>query len=160
MPFENFYEKLDKEIKRHWKSVVSTFALLAVVFISLTGLCSIYENRINDYFKEKARIERLDALCKNLSKPDLFYLVTREKPVSYNTDATEIVYHYQTERDPKVIIPQFIEWFSANGWKRKSDNELIFTKDLQTISFTSSDNFYSHYDIYCYEDEISFGIYD
>ncbi len=84
----------------------------------------------------------------------------REKPISYNGHANEVIDHYQTERDPKVILPQFLEWFASNGWQRSPNSEFIFTKGNQTISFKSTDNFFTHYDISCYEKEISFGIYD
>ncbi|MEP6901144.1 MAG: hypothetical protein ABJA66_05300 [Actinomycetota bacterium] len=160
MPFGNFYDKSDKETSRHWKSVVLTFSLLAIVFISVYGLYMIREDYITEYVKESARIKHVDALCTNLPKPLLFNFVNGEKPVSDNNNATEIIYHYQTERDLKVIMPQFLAWFSSNGWKRNPNNELIFTKGNQTISIESGDNYFTHYDISCSEEEISFGIYD
>src|SRR5215203_4902414 len=111
MPFEDFYEKSDKEKKRHWKSVVSTFALLVVVLISINGLYQTYEDylteltELTESAKESTRIKQIDAFCTNLPKPDLFNLVKRENPVSYNNNETEIVYRYQTERDSNVVIP-------------------------------------------------------
>ena len=159
MPFGDLYERSEKETTRHWKSVISTFALLAVVLISVFGLYSICEDYITEYLKESSRIIHIDAVCKNLPKPDSFVLVKRENPVSYNNNnATEIVYRYQG--DSQVIIPQFIEWFRANDWKRRSDNELIFTKGEQTIAIKSADNYLSQYDIHCYREDSSFGIYD
>ncbi len=74
MPLENFYEKSDKETNRHWKSVVSTFSLLAIVFISVYGLYLIYGDYLTEFNIESSRIKHVDNLCRNLPKPDLFYL--------------------------------------------------------------------------------------
>lgn len=161
MPFDDYYKNSDKEITRHWKSVGSTFALLAVVLISVNGLYAIYKDYKTESDKESARIKHADTLCTNLPKPVLFNFVKSEEPVIYNNNsATEIVYHYQTERDSKIIIPQFLQWFKTNGWKRDSEDELIFTKGRQRIAFESTDNFFTYYAISCYVEDLSFGIYD
>jgi maltodextrin utilization protein YvdJ len=160
MPFGDFYERAEREKYRHWKSVISTFALLAVVLISLIGLYVIGKDYLTEYLKEQSRIIRIDAVCKNLPKPNSFNLVSRENPISYNDNsATEIVYHYQGNSKQEVI-ELFLVWFSSKYWKRSSDNELIFTKGEQTIVLKSDNNFFTHYDIHCYQQDASYGLYD
>jgi len=161
MPFEDFYEKSDKLKYRYRKSVISTFALSAVVIISFFGLYGIYKDYLTEYLKEQARIKHVDALCRNLPKPQMFNFVERKDPLSYNdNNATKVVYSYQTQRNANEIISGFLRWFSANGWKRRAGDEWIFTKDGQTIAITSTDNFSTRYDIHCSEQDLSFGIYD
>ncbi|HVE56098.1 MAG TPA: hypothetical protein VNB22_04665 [Pyrinomonadaceae bacterium] len=160
MPFEDFYEKSDKEKTSHRKSVVSTFALLAVVFISIYGLYLTYENHLEESAKESARIKHADALCISLPKPYLFNFIKRDEPVSYNNTETDIVYHYRTEGDSKITIPQFLQWFKTNGWERGFGDQLIFTKGSQTITFKSTDDYVTHFDIHCSveESKIEFGV--
>jgi hypothetical protein len=161
MLFDDFYEKNQKERRRHWKSVSAKFALLIVNIIAVSGLYSIYDDYKTERDDKIQRINYVDELCRNLPKPSLFNFVKREPPTIYDNKATEVIYHYQTERSFEDVMPTFIEWFDSNSWLRRNpSNKFIFIKSRQNITIASDDNFLSHYNIHCYEEAISFGIYD
>jgi hypothetical protein len=162
MPFDNFYKESDKTNHRYWKSVVSTFSLLVIVFISVYGLYVIYDDYQIEHAKETERIKRVNELCTNLRKPEGFQFEMKEKPVSFNNETTEIIYRYQSERRLEEIIPLFLVWFNSNqnGWKRNLNDELSFRNGNQTIAIRKVEFPSANYEIRCSVTEISFGIYD
>ena len=159
MSFENFYKKTDKETYRYRKSVISTFFLAAVVGIAVYGLYEIYDEYLSDKAKQKERINRVVALCSNLPQPEQFNFTSKEILLT-KKDTSTVVFNYQTERDFYEIMPAFVVWFEKNNWRANNNDKLSFSSGNQTISFGSKDNYFTNYEIYCSEDEISFGIYD
>ena len=161
MPFENFYEKSDKENRRHRKTVVYAFILLTINVISFYGLYCISVDYIDEYFKTMRRIKNVEVLCAGLPKPEQFYFVGKEKAVNLN-NSTEINYLYQSDRSLDEIMPSFFVWFDSkeSGWKRVPNNETSFTKGDQKVTVRQVDLPSSNYEITCSEEDISFGIYD
>ena len=162
MPFENFYDESDKAARRWRKILVLAFFLLVTYFTVSLWMVSRFddgdesENQISEKIE---RLRRVDELCTNLPKPEKFYFVRRDKPI-YNTNATAIKYYYKSDRGIEEIMPTFIVWFGANGWKPAPENEHSFRKGLQTVTIKTNydDDYYDNYEIYCYEK--SFKAYD
>jgi hypothetical protein len=159
MSLENFYKKTDQETYRYRKSVISTFLLAAVVFIAIYGLYEIYDEYFSDKAKQKERINRVVALCSNLPQPEQFKFISKEI-LSTEKDTSTVIFNYQTERDFNEIMPAFVVWFDKHDWKPDADNKLTFRSGNQAVSIGSKDNYFSNFEIYCSEEEISFGIYD
>ncbi len=161
MPFENFYEKSDKENRRRHKKIVYTVILLAINVISFYGLYCISVDYIDEYFKTMQRVKNVETLCDGLPRPEQFYFVGKEKAVNLN-NSTEINYFYQSDRSLVKIMPSFFVWFESqeSGWKRIPNNETSFTKGNQKVTIRQVDLSSSNYEITCSEEDISFGIYD
>jgi hypothetical protein len=161
VPFENFYEKSDKENRRRHKKIVYTFVLLAINVISFYGLYCISVDYIDEYFKTLRRIKNVDLLCAGLPKPEQFYFVKKENAVNLN-NSTKINYLYQSNRSVDEIMPSFFVWFDSkgSGWKRVPNSNTSFTKGEQKVTIRQVDSPSSNYEITCSEEDISFGIYD
>ena len=150
MPFGDFYKKSEQGEYDHAKSVVATFALLAVVVVSVIGLFYTVSNKIGEYLEKSALGKSVVQTCSALPKPEQFDFVGAGNPY-IDENAAEVVYRYQTEREPAEITPFFFIWFEAGDWARPFNNELIFIKGRRTISIKSDDNFPRQYEIRCSE---------
>jgi len=182
MPFEDFYKKEDERNRRWWKCVGAafllylgywSFALLLAPTTKTVEEISAVESRIpnpsdevtvRSWVDEKRR-KRVEETCETLPKPEKFNYLRKEILVE-NDDLTLITYLFESKRSKDEIMPSFIVWLTANGWKTFSDSKTIFVKDNQTISFQSNLKETANYEILCSEKmngesvEISFGIYD
>ncbi len=158
MPLDNFYEEKDKAAYR-WRNTVG-LAFLALAVYLIFGYWFFANNQEEQAVRQKEadRIAHIDALCTNLPLPENFRFVMRNNPISYN-DGTAIVYRYKSDRELEEIMPAFLVWFRANGWKPAGDDSSSFTKGEQTVSIRKPDYDFANYEIYCHENEISFGIH-
>jgi hypothetical protein len=57
-------------------------------------------------------------------------------------------------------MPTFLVWFGSNDWRPEINSEMNFKKNSQMISIRKVGFSDANYEIYCYEEKISFGIYD
>jgi hypothetical protein len=163
MPFENFYEESDKARRRWWKCV-------GLAFLLFTGYWAFAFSTMPDFEGDRRTAENLDHaerqwrinervrqvenLCRYLPTPEKFFLVRQEVPKNF-ADSTSIVYRYNSNRAPAEIMPSFLLWFNANGWRSISADGLMFKKENQTVSIRvlKPYDFVSGYEIQCLESD-------
>jgi hypothetical protein len=177
MPFEDFYKAEDEARRRWWKCVGA--AILLYVGYWTIGLLIVPDSkpveepprvrnnaastsvRWSDVERRRRRVEEL---CENLPKPEKFHLAVEDIMIE-DVNSTLIRYAYKSDRAWEEIMPSFLIWLNANGWKPLPSNESTFTKNNQTIAFNKVLNDLVNYEIYCSEkrdenETISFGIYE
>ena len=170
MKFEYFYEK-SNPLKDFRSWLVLGLALLAVsgyVYFTYQSVPSAesYPLKMEVPLESvdlngSALVQKADALCLSISKPEKFQFLSKTVSASKEKSAT-VVYRYITERDFGEIMPSFTVWFDANGFTSIPNNRLTFRNANQTVALRSLDEFSRSYEIYCSEsdDRISFGVDD
>src|SRR5689334_22862301 len=157
MPFENFYEEADKAARR-WRKILAAAIFLVVGYCTLPFVASTISSLDTPFENKSAarakRIERLDALCSKLPRPEQLFFVERETPKHF-PDSSLVTYSYASDRPPEEILPTFIIWFSSNDWKSIADDGLIFRQGKQTVTIVVYSPFDTteNYKIICSETE-------
>ncbi len=108
-----------------------------------------------------ALVQKADALCASISKPEKFQFFSKTVSASKENSAT-VIYTYMTERDFGEVMPSFTVWFDTNGFTPEQNNKLTYKNGSQTVAIRSWDNFSSIYEIYCSESDnrVAFGVDD
>jgi len=161
MSFENFYEESDKAARRWWKCVGAAFLLFigywTVGLLATPDPQPVQQPReiqqpplVKSINTERRR--RVNELCINLSKPEKFHLADKTIVVE-NHDLTLIRYSFKSDRSWDEIMPFFLVWLNANGWKSLPNNKFTFIKDNQAIAFRTVANDTVNYEILCSEKE-------
>src|SRR5215213_1498022 len=182
MSFENFYEESDKAARR-WRKCIGAAFLLVIAYWTV-GLLIAPEpkntvEQSNNTVEQppritepppvvsgdKERLRRVKELCANLPKPEKFYLIGTETLVD-SPDLTLVRYTFKSNREWDELMPAFLIWLNADGWKALPTNSSTFTKNNQTIAFSTVSGDLANYEIYCSEkpgkddEAISFGVDD
>jgi hypothetical protein len=158
MPFDNFYEESDKARRRWWKSI--GLAVLLFFAYWTVGFLIIPEPKTSAPRSPEAqtapvksidqeRHRRVHDLCAYLPTPEKFYL-EEKSTLAESPDFTLVRYSFKSERTWDEIMPSFLLWLNANGWKTLSNNQSTFTKGNQTIAFDQPYG-QTNYVIYCSE---------
>ena len=179
MPFDNFYEESDKAARRWWKCFGLAFLLFAgywAVGLSIAPEPPPVEQPSRETRPpriaepppvangDKERLRRVHELCATLPKPEKFYLTGAETLVD-SADSTLVRYAFKSKREWDELLPAFLIWLDADGWKALPSNSSTFTKNNQSIAFSTVLKDSANYEIYCSEkpgkgEAVSFGIYD
>jgi len=170
MKFEYFYEK-SNPLKAPLWWLVFGLALLAVigyVYFTYPKMPSAenYAPKISVPLESialngSALVQKADALCASISKPEKFQFFSKTVSASKENSAT-VIYTYMTERDFGEVMPSFTVWFDTNGFTPEQHNKLTYKNGSQTVAIRSMDNFSKIYEIYCSEsdDRVAFGVDD
>lgn len=174
MPFEDFY-KADDEARRRWWKCFGAAILLYAGYWTIGLLIAPApppaeprrEIQPSPPYLESINLERrrrVNELCTGLPKPEKFRLVEKTIVVE-NYDLTVIRYAFKSERSWDEIMPGFLIWLNANGWKSLPNDISTFVKDNQTIVFIIIANDTVNYEILCSEkkkegDAVTFGVDD
>jgi hypothetical protein len=162
MPFDNFYEESDKARRRWWKCFGAAILLFTGYWAA--GLLIAPEPKPVEQFVEqtgiiqtpvmitgdKERLRRVNDLCTYLPTPENFHPADKRTLVE-NPELTLVRYSFKSDRTWDEIMPSFLIWLNANGWKPLSHNQSTFTKDNQTIAFSRILNDSANYEIFCSE---------
>jgi hypothetical protein len=162
MPLDNFYDRSDKAARRSLLFAALAVLLLAGVFYFFFSKLDYADHQksyqappeeaAEDFRKlpHSFRVQRVDALCSSVPKPEKFNFVSKKFAAAEN-DAVSVVYNYETNRDAAEILTFFTVWFSSRGWKNNGGAENVFSKNGQEISIESRDDYRNSYAIHCSE---------
>jgi hypothetical protein len=165
MPFDNFYEESDKAARR-WRKCVGAAFLLFIGYRTAGLLIAPEPKTVEQRPREaqlpriaepppvitgdKERLRRVKELCAKLPTPEKFYLIGTETLVD-SPDLTLVRHTFKSNREWDELMPSFLVWLSADGWKALPSNSSTFTKNNQTIAFSRVLNDLTNYAIYCSE---------
>ena len=145
MPFDNFYAESDKAARR-WRKICCLALLLVIGYCALPFVAetvsSLDTPTENETISGDARIERINALCASLPRPEKFSFKNRE-PLKDYPDGSLVLYRFDSDRPQEEIMPFFLIWFNNNGWKSIAEDGSVFRKGRQTVTI----GFYSPYHI-------------
>lgn len=159
MKFDYFYEKSNPLKAPLWWLTLGLAVLLVIGYAyhiySGTTSAEIYAPKISIPLESVALngsplVQKADALCSSISKPEKFQFFSKTVFASKENSAT-VIYNYTTERDFGEIMPPLTVWLDANGFTPEQNNKLTYKNGSQTVAIRSMDNFSKFYEIYCSE---------
>lgn len=122
MPFENFYKAADQYAHRWRLCLIAAIFLIAAYFTVPFFLMWLFEatpTPPTPAASEKSRL-KANRLCRDLPKPERFFLVNTEERKTEDGSAT-VVYTYTSERGIDEIMPPLLIWLESEGWERVFD---------------------------------------
>jgi hypothetical protein len=176
MPFDNFFEETDKRDVRFGLIVLAVAVAVVLAVFSynyLTDSAIKYHTPPLANILEPQQFLKASELCNALPKPENFERVATREP-QFSGSSANVFHGYRSERDFEELLPTFLVWFDANGWKRIADYDfqppvaknrhLIFSKGNSTVTIVHyypnpyADARSANYELGCYYDDYSYAL--
>lgn len=157
MPLENFYQNSDKTAQRRQNRIALSFIATAAYLIFGWWLVSDSMEQDPRRKAENEQIKSVYALCDGIAKPESLLFVRRDLPFRH-ASGTSVNYYYKSPDTHDELMFAFSHALDSKLWKRL-DYKNGFTNGDRTILIDRAYGDADYY-IFCYQEDISFGIDD